>query len=150
MARPRSGVYTHAMRSRVSLNTLISSVALVAALLLTVTRPSPEGIIAFGMGEKEVRAAPGAPSASIARHNLSSLEIVNRTLIRVQQQYVDPQRISPKEMLYEALDSVQFDIPEVLVEPNKESDEVEVVVNDKRQKFSTSEDSTRMRRKKKL
>jgi len=102
------------------------------------------------MGEREVRAAPGASSNSIARHNLSSLEIVNRTLIRVQQQYVDPQRISPKDMLYEALDSVQFDIPEVLVEPYKDRDEVVVVVNDKRQQFSTSEVDSPWRLTKKL
>ena len=42
-------------------------------------------------------------------------------------------------MLFAALDSVQFNIPEVLIEPFPEQDEVVVVVNDKRKSFSTSE-----------
>ncbi len=125
------------MRSRLSLNTLIASVALVAALVLTLARPSPEGIISFG--ERVVRAAPGAPSSSVIRHNLTALKIFNLTLVRIRDAYVDPQRIDPKAMLYSALDSVQFDIPEVLIEPDKDANQVVVVVNDKRQRFSTAD-----------
>ncbi len=137
MAPGQTPVYTQCMRSRLSLNTWIACAALVAAVVLTVARPSPEGIISFG--ERVVRAAPGAPASSVARHNLAALKIFNLTLIRVRDAYVDPQRIDPREMLYSALDSVQFDIPEVLVEPDRDRDRVEVVVNDKRQSFSTAD-----------
>jgi len=117
---------------------LIAGLALLAALVLTIARPSPEGLITVGMGDHEVRAAPGAPPV-VAKHPLSTLSIVNKTLIRVQSSYVDPSRIDPKEMLYSALDQVQFNIPEVLVEPNRAADELLVQVNDKRQTFSIDE-----------
>ncbi len=127
------------MRSRFSTTALIAGIALVSALVLTITRPSPEGLIRLGVGEQEVRAAPGAPAPKVSKHNLTGLKVFNVTLVRIRDAYVDPSRISPKEMLYAALDSVQFDIPEVLVEPYRDRDEVVVQVNDKRQTFSTSE-----------
>ena len=127
------------MRRRLSFNGVIITVAAAAALILTVTRPAPEWLISFGVGDREVRAAPGKPAPQKTKHNLTALEVFNRTLVRIQDGYVDPSRIDPKEMLYRALDSVQFDIPEVLVEANKDADEAVIVVNDKRQKFSTSD-----------
>ena len=39
-------------------------------------------------------------------------------LVRIKERYVDPARIDPRKMLYAALDSVQYNIPEVLVEPD--------------------------------
>ena len=113
--------------------------AALAALLLTIIRPAPEGLIPFGMGHQEVRAAPGTAVPKRAKHNLTALKIFNLTLVRIREAYVDPSRINPREMLYSALDSVQFNIPEVLVEANKRNNQVVVVVNDQRQKFSTQQ-----------
>ncbi len=125
---------------RLSRPWLIIGSAAIAALLLTITRPSPEGLIGLGVGNREVRAAPGqAASAVSKKHNLAALDVVNSVLIKVQESYVDPSRIDPKEMLFAALDSVQFNIPEVLVEPDRASDTIAVHVNDKRQTFSTSD-----------
>lgn len=122
-----------------------------AALFLTVTRPSPEGLITLGMGDRVVRAAPGEPTASVAaKHNLTKLEVVNNTLIRIRDNYVQPSRIDPKEMLYAALDSVQFNIPEVLVRPDRDADRVTIVVNDKTQQFSTADVDSPWRLSKKL
>ncbi|HLU65204.1 MAG TPA: hypothetical protein VKZ63_02975, partial [Kofleriaceae bacterium] len=104
------------MRRVLSLNGLLVVAAAMAALVLTVARPSPEGLIDLGVGDREVRAAPGAPaSAAVQKHNLAALRVVNRTLLRVRESYVEPSRIDPKKMLYAALDSVQFHIPEVMV-----------------------------------
>ncbi len=119
---------------------LLIGSAVLAALLLTITRPSPEGLIGLGVGNREVRAAPGQAVSQLGKkHNLAALDVVNKTLIRVQEAYVDPSRIDPKEMLFAALDSVQFHIPEVLVEPNRAGDSITIYVNDKRQTFSTSD-----------
>ena len=95
----------------------------------------------FGLGDREVRAAPGTSAASLskAKHNLTALKVFNLALVRVRDQYVDSRRIDPKKMMYAALDSVQFNIPEVLVEPFPEKNEVTVVVNDKTQTFSLSD-----------
>src|SRR5689334_13535639 len=106
--------YNRTMRSR--LNLALVAATGVAALVLTVVRQSPEGVITLGLETQDVRAAPGEPLNQ--RHDLSALTIFNKTLLKVKERYVDPSRIDPKKMLYAALDSVQFNIPEVLVEPD--------------------------------
>ena len=73
-------------------------------------------------------AAPG--TATVARHELTDLKAFNQTLMRIKESYVDPSRIDPKRMLYQALNSVQLNIPEVLVESDPGSDKLTVVVND--------------------
>jgi len=125
------------MRRWLSLNGLLVAAAALAALVLTVARPSPEGLINLGVGDREVRAAPGAGQVAQQKHNLGALKIVHRTLIRIRESYVDPSRIDPKKMLYAALDSVQYNVPEVMVEADPARDEIQVVVNDKQARFST-------------
>ena len=125
------------MRRWLSLNGLLVAAAALAALVLTVARPSPEGLINLGVGDREVRAAPGAGAATVQKHNLGALKVVHRTLIRIRESYVDPSRIDPKKMLYAALDSVQYNVPEVMVESDPGRDEIRVVVNDKQARFST-------------
>ncbi|HUH02584.1 MAG TPA: hypothetical protein VML75_11375, partial [Kofleriaceae bacterium] len=128
------------MRSRLSSTTLIAGLALVLALALTIFNPSQQGLFdPLEMKYREVAAAPGQPMPVAQKHDLAGLSVFNLTLVRIRDAYVDPARISPKAMLYAALDSVQFNIPEVLIEPFPDRDEVVVVVNDKRQKFTTSE-----------
>lgn len=107
--------------------------------MLTVVRPSPEGLVRIGFGDREVRAAPGQTIAASTQHDLTALDVFNVTLVRIRDAYVDPSRIDPKKMLFSALDSVQFNIPEVLVEAYPEEDRVVVVVNDKKETFSTSD-----------
>ncbi len=123
------------MRSR--LNLALVGVAGVLALVLTVIRQSPEGVVSLDLEMKEVRAAPG--EARALRHDLSALTIFNKTLLRIKDRYVDPARVDPKKMLFAALDSVQFNIPEVLVEPDPAHDKLTVAVNDKREVFDTSD-----------
>src|ERR1051326_1458570 len=123
------------MRSRLNVAVVVAAGAL--ALVLTVVRRSPEGVVSLGLDTQEVRAAPG--EAQNPRHDLSALKIFNMTLVRIKERYVDPARIDPKKMLYAALDSVQFNIPEVLVEPDLARNKVAVAVNDKREVFDRSE-----------
>jgi carboxyl-terminal processing protease len=117
----------------------IAIAAAVGALVLTVVRPAPEGLVRIGFGDREVRAAPGQTIAASTQHDLTALDVFNVTLVRIRDAYVDPARIDPKKMLFSALDSVQFNIPEVLVEPYPEQDRVVVVVNDKKEEFSTAD-----------
>ena len=51
------------------------------ALVLTVIRQSPEGVVSLELNTQEVRAAPG--EAQIARHDLSALKIFNMTLVHI-------------------------------------------------------------------
>ncbi|HUS65380.1 MAG TPA: MXAN_5808 family serine peptidase [Kofleriaceae bacterium] len=124
------------MRRWLSLNGVLVGAAAVAALVLTVTRPSPEGLIDLGVGDREVRAAPGQPEGrATKKHNLAQLAVLKRTLIRVRENYVDPARIDPQKMLVAALDSVQFNIPEVMVAQDPSRGDVEITVNDKSARF---------------
>ncbi len=123
------------MRSR--LNLALVGVAGALALVLTVIRQSPEGVVSLDLDMQEVRAAPG--QAQTPRHDLSALAIFNKTLLRIKDRYVDPGRVDPKKMLYAALDSVQFNVPEVLVEPDAARNQITVAVNDKREVFDTSD-----------
>jgi carboxyl-terminal processing protease len=106
-------------------------------MILTVIRQSPEGVVSLGLDTQEVRAAPGEPRNQ--KHDLSALKIFNLVLVRVKDRYVDPSRIDPRKMLYAALDSVQYNIPEVLVEPDVALNKVAVAVNDKREVFDTGD-----------
>ena len=123
------------MRSRLNLALVVMAGGL--ALVLTVVRRSPEGVVTLGLDTQEVRAAPGEPKN--LRHDLSALKIFNLVLVRIKERYVDPSRIEPRKMLYSALDSVQFNIPEVLVEPDPAHNKVAVAVNDKREIFDTDD-----------
>lgn len=122
---------------RLSLHAVLVTLAAAAALVLTVVKRSHEGVIGFDFQARQVLAAPGTPAA--AKHDLTELKVFNLTLLRIRESYVDPSRIDPKRMLYQALDSVQLNIPEVLVEADPKQDALTVVVNDKRQRFSTSD-----------
>src|SRR5882757_5396673 len=104
------------MRSRLNLALVVAAGAL--ALVLTVIRQSPEGIVSLELNTTEARAMPGEPM--LPRHDLSALKIFNMTLVRIKDRYVDPGRVDPRKMLYAALDGVQLNIPEVLVEPDVE------------------------------
>jgi carboxyl-terminal processing protease len=123
------------MRRSLPLNTLLVTIAAAAALVLTVVRDTPGGLL--NLETREVRAGPGDPA--IIKHDLTALKIFNSTLLRIKERYVDPTRIDPRKMLYKALDSVQFNIPEVLVEPDEANNQVAVRVNDKREVFDASD-----------
>ncbi|HEY5935816.1 MAG TPA: hypothetical protein VIU61_14305, partial [Kofleriaceae bacterium] len=120
------------MRSRLNLALVVA--AGVSALVLTVVRQSPNSIVSLELRTPEVRAAPGS-KAQPARHDLSALKIFNMTLVRIKDRYVDPARVDPKKMLYAALDSVQLNIAEVLVEPDQARHKVKITVNDKPEIF---------------
>nr|HEX4318830.1 MXAN_5808 family serine peptidase [Kofleriaceae bacterium] len=124
------------MRSRLNLALVAAAGAM--ALVLTVIRQSPEGITSIAFETNDARAAPSDASAP-PKHDLSALAIFNKTLVKIKDRYVDPSRIDPKKMLYAALDSVQLNIAEVLVEPDPTHDKVTIAVNDKKEVFDTDD-----------
>src|SRR5258706_573495 len=76
------------MRSRLNVALVVAAGAL--ALVLTVIRQSPEGVMSLELDTQEVRAAPG--EAQMPRHDLSALKIFNITLVRIKDRYVEPAR----------------------------------------------------------
>ena len=114
--------------------------AVVTATILTVYRPSPQGLIPFGVGQAEVRAAPGTPTTKVkGNYDLAALKVFNQTLVRIRDNYVDPTRKDMKGMLIGALESVQRNIAEVLVDVRDDKSELTVTVNDKTQTFNIAD-----------
>jgi carboxyl-terminal processing protease len=106
--------------------------AMTVALVLTVTRRGPGMRIGL---EKS-----GAASMERGRpYELAALRIFNGTLMRINDAYVDPTRVDPKGMLLAALDSVQKQVAEVLVEPFPEKNRVVVRVDTASREFQIGE-----------
>ncbi len=79
-----------------------------------------------------------ATRASNTPYDLADLKIVNRVLYFVSQNYFDKGRVDPRRMLVGALDFLQKDVPEILIDrfPEHEPKQVRVTVNGKQQTFS--------------
>src|SRR4051812_46369964 len=114
---------------------LLVLTALLLALLITVRRAGPHGHVDVGAGEP-LRAAQKEDKRP---YDLAALRIFNNTLMRVNDSYVDPTRVDPKQMLLSALDQVQKSVAEVLVEPHPEQNKVVVSVDTARQEFAIGE-----------
>ncbi len=109
---------------------VIGAVAL--ALLLTIEHRGQE--LRLG-GEPSLAATVRSDSGP---YGLSQAQIFSKTLYYVNSQYFDRTRPDPKRMLVGALDFLQRDVPEVLVDrfPEREPKQVTVKVNGEQKVFS--------------
>ena len=73
-------------------------------------------------------------------HDLASLQVLNRVLIQLQQNYVDNSRLDPNQMLAFSLDNLQKNLPELLLIFDKKVKEhptqVEVSIQGQKRTFS--------------
>jgi carboxyl-terminal processing protease len=76
----------------------------------------------------------GAYAAPQEEYRLSSLRVFNRVVLLVKEQYVEPQRIRPREMLIASLEAIEKRVPEVLVE-EPVGDKLGVSVGKERREF---------------
>jgi len=68
-------------------------------------------------------------------HDLAALRIVTKTILYLRDNYVDPERIHPKEMMVGALDSVGKAVPEIVVTGSAEEGFLTVNVDGKLKQF---------------
>src|SRR3954454_11486866 len=114
---------------------IVVGIALTIALFLTYTRRNgPHGMSRVGL-----EPAHAAQKDDKRPYDLTALRVFNNTLMRVNDSYVDPTRVDPKQMLLAALDQVQKSVAEVLVEPHPEKNQVVVRVDTAQQTFSIAE-----------
>src|SRR5438552_15541988 len=111
--------------------------ALLVALTLTIYRAGPQGFAGLSLSDRASRAA-GPQSEQQKPYDLASLRILNMTLQRIRDNYVDPTRIDPKGMLLSALDHVQRNVAEVLIEPSADKNHVSVRVDTAQHTFDIS------------
>jgi carboxyl-terminal processing protease len=107
-------------------------VASVTALLLTV-RHGNEGIRVDG--NSPLRAAT---RDAAGRYDLAQMKIFTNALGKVTEGYFDKNRFDPKRMLVGALDFVQRDVAEILIDraPERDPKQVTVKVNGQQRTFS--------------
>ncbi|XXF76653.1 MXAN_5808 family serine peptidase [Myxococcaceae bacterium GXIMD 01537] len=68
-------------------------------------------------------------------HELSALRVFTKVILYVKDNYVDPKRVKPKEMMIAALEYVEKSVPDVLVEGNAETGKLSLNVNGKQREF---------------
>ena len=107
------------------------SVACSAALVLTV-RHSNDGIRVGA--DNTLRAAV---RSSAGKYDLSQLQIFSKTMFLVKDNYFDKNRLDPRRMLVGALDFIQRDVPEILIDrwPERDPKQVTVKVNGQQRIF---------------
>ena len=86
---------------------LVAPAAIVASLLALSSDRGP-------LQAREARAAVDPQKDK--NYDLASLEVFRKTIIQIKDNYVDPSRISPKEMFTSALEAVERQVAEVMVE----------------------------------
>ncbi|MBN1208101.1 MAG: PDZ domain-containing protein [Myxococcaceae bacterium] len=73
-----------------------------------------------------------------APHELSSLRVFTKVILYVKDNYVDPKRVKPKEMMIAALEYVEKSVPDVLVDGSAETGKLALNVNGKQREFDIS------------
>lgn len=82
--------------------------------------------------------SPAQQKGEKAPHDLSSLRVLTKVIIYVKENYVDPKRVKPKEMMITALEYVEKSVPDVLVEGSAETGKLNLNVNGKTREFEIS------------
>jgi carboxyl-terminal processing protease len=72
------------------------------------------------------------------QHDLSSLRVFTKVILYVKDNYVDPKRVKPREMMISALEYVEKSVPDVLVDGNAETGKLHLNVNGKTREFDIS------------
>ena len=92
---------------------LVALVALVGAFYVSVTYEygDPGWQLEF-----KTRPASAQTESAPSDYDLKSLQVLNRAVIHIKENYVDPSRISERKMIGGAMDEVMRSVPEVLVE----------------------------------
>ncbi len=95
---------------------------------------------------KEAVAGPQSkwqPPSALSRqdkptHDLSALRVFTKVILYVKDNYVDPKRVKPKEMMISALEYVEKSVPDVLVDGSADSGRLKLNVNGKAREFDIS------------
>lgn len=85
----------------------------------------------------EVPATP-AESREKADRDLSALRVFNRVVLLIKDNYVDPKRIEPRKMLVSALDGVERQVAEILVDGDEKSPKLKITVGTASRSFDVS------------
>ncbi|MFL5318241.1 MAG: MXAN_5808 family serine peptidase [Myxococcaceae bacterium] len=119
---------------------LLAAWALVGSDRAPIWIKANEAAAASARANSFVAAADTAPRSSVDKppHDLSSLKIFTKVILYVKDNYVDPRRVHPKEMMVQSLEYVEKAVPDVLVDGNADTGKLRVDVNGKSKTFDIS------------
>ncbi len=72
------------------------------------------------------------------QHDLSALRTMTKVILYVKENYVDPKRVKPKEMMVQALEYVEKAVPDVMVDGSADTGKMKLNVNGKVREFDIS------------
>ncbi|MCU0697636.1 MAG: S41 family peptidase [Myxococcaceae bacterium] len=118
---------------------MLRRVLVVAALIIAWALAGNDRVPLSLTMSKEAEAAPGrGGDESKSTHELSALRVLTKVILYVKDNYVDPKRVRPKEMMVAALEAVEKSVPEVMVDGSADSGKVRLNVNGKAREFDIS------------
>ncbi len=83
----------------------------------------------------EAAHAVTAPGEHKAPYDLTQLQAVNETLKTIRDKYVEPSRVSPRQMFLNALNQVQKEVAQVIISHDKKSPTVKVRIETEEKEF---------------
>ena len=83
----------------------------------------------------EAHAASSPGGQEDRGYDLAALSVFNRVVLLVNENYYDPKRIDPKQMLVDSLDFVEKSVPEVMVDGDPKAGRVKVTVSAQSREF---------------
>ncbi len=111
-------------------------VAVVAALILAwAFAGNDRAPLSLTMPEAVAAPARDDGPPSKGAHDLSSLRVLTKVILYVKDNYVDPKRVRPKEMMVASLEAVEKAVPDVMVSGTADSGHLSVYVNGKVKEF---------------
>jgi carboxyl-terminal processing protease len=87
-----------------------------------------------GLGDEPAAVEPAVESEEGA-YDLAEHQVLSGVIVRIRENYVDPERVKPYEMFLAALDYVQKSIPEVMVDESMAPRKIKVLVDSHEQVF---------------
>jgi carboxyl-terminal processing protease len=112
------------------LRPLLAVFALGAAFCVTFVWPQHNGL------DFDIDSSPRAKAAKTrVPYDLSQVRVMKAVITKVNQNYVDPERIDHRKMLFSGLNALQRNVPPVLVQYENGDSKFRVQVNDQSQEF---------------
>jgi carboxyl-terminal processing protease len=112
-------------------------VVVLAAFTISFGWPIPNGL------QIDIDTSPRAMAArQKTPWDLTKLQVMNRVIHQVNDDYVDPKRIDHQRMMLAALDAIQKDVPPVLVHYREGAEILTIQVNRAESEFSVSDVSS--------
>ena len=78
---------------------------------------------------------------SSTQYDLTARRILTQVILRVKEEYVDPDRIHPSEMILKSLQAIEKAVPEILVDDSAGLKQVKLTVGEHKKEFDLSVDA---------